>query len=62
MTGKGHEELSEELEMLYTFIWLAVTCMYTYIRAGKLYIENIFILLCVSYTLSFLMKIGLDSL
>lgn len=48
--------------MLYTFIWLAVTCMYTYIRAGKLYIENIFILLCVSYTLSFLMKIGLDSL
>ena len=48
--------------MFYTFVWLAVTRMCTYIRAGKLYIENIFILLCVSYTLSFHMKIGLDSL
>lgn len=56
------KELSEELEMFYIPMWLVVTCMYTYVRARKLYIENIFILLCVNYTLNFLMKIGLDSL
>lgn len=56
------KELSEELEMFSIFIWLAVTCMYTYVRARKQYIKNIFILLCVNYTLNFLMKIGLDSI
>lgn len=56
------KELSEEREMFSIFIWLAVTCMYTYVRARKLCIENIFILLCVNYSLNFLMKIGLDSL
>lgn len=47
------KELSEELEVFYILSWIVVTCMYTYVKAIKLYIETVCILLCVNYTLKF---------
>lgn len=39
--------------MFHILSWIVVTCMYTYVKAIKLYIEMVCILLCVNYTLKF---------